>query len=159
WNRDVEPLTLYISGERIVVIDALFGAGLSRPLDGVVAETVRAMNASGLPIVAIDVPSGLHGDLGRGLDDVVVDASLTVTFFRKKPAHVLMPGRMKCGEVIVADIGIPDAALGSIKPMTFENGPDLWSKGYPWPTSDGHKYSRGHCVVVSGDAHATGAAR
>jgi NAD(P)H-hydrate epimerase len=142
-----------------VVVDALFGAGLTRPLEGTAAELVQAMNDSGVPVVAVDVPSGLHGDLTRGLDDTVVDAEVTVTFFRKKPAHVLMPGRMKCGEVIVADIGIPDAALDSMKPNTFENGPELWGSEYPWPQVDGHKYARGHCVVVSGNAHATGAAR
>jgi NAD(P)H-hydrate epimerase len=86
-----------------------------------------------------------------------VKAELTVTFFRKKPAQVLMPGRALSGEVIVADIGIPEAALDAIKPNLFENGPDRWE--FPWPKADGHKYSRGHCVVVSGPAHATGAAR
>jgi NAD(P)H-hydrate epimerase len=112
-----------------------------------------------MPVAAVDVPSGLQGDLGRGLDDVVVQAELTVTFFRKKNAHVLMPSRVKCGEVVVADIGIPDAALDRIKPNGFENGPALWGRGYPWPSPEGHKYARGHCVVVSGPAHATGAAR
>jgi NAD(P)H-hydrate epimerase len=82
-------------------------------------------------------------------------ADLTVTFFRKKPAHVLMPGRRLCGEVVVADIGIPEAAAKGA--TLFENGPSLWS--YPWPQPDAHKYARGHCVVVSGPAHATGAAR
>jgi NAD(P)H-hydrate epimerase len=106
-------------------------------------------------IVAIDVPSGLHGDTGKPLGDVAVRADLTVTFFREKPAHVLMPGRQLCGEVVVTDIGIPDTALSESK--LFENGPALWD--YPWPKADGHKYARGHCVVVSGPAHATGAAR
>jgi len=134
-------------------VDALFGAGLSRPLEGPARRF--AEKSSGIAVVAIDVPSGLHGDLGRPLDDACVKADLTVTFFRKKPAHVLMPGRGLCGEVVVADIGIPEAAARGA--ALFENGPALWS--YPWPRPDAHKYARGHCVVVSGPAHATGAAR
>ena len=138
-----------------LAVDALLGAGLSRPLQGAMRETVETLNASHIPVVAIDVPSGLHGDTGKPLGEVCVDADLTVTFFRKKPAHVLMPGRTLCGEVVVADIGIPDAALGD--PKLFENGPALWQ--FPWPDPAAHKYARGHCVVVSGPAHATGAAR
>jgi hydroxyethylthiazole kinase-like uncharacterized protein yjeF len=159
WNRDISALSMEVLDGATVVIDALFGAGLTRPLQGVAAETIGAMNKSNTTVVAVDVPSGLHGDLGRGFDDTVVDADLTVTFFRKKPAHVLLPGKTKCGEVTVADIGIPEAALESIRPRAFENGPEQWGTDYPWPQLDGHKYARGHCVVVSGNAHATGAAR
>ena len=136
-------------------VDALFGAGLSRPLEDEARRFAEICDPH--RVVAIDVPSGLNGDAGKPLDDVAVRAVLTVTFFRKKPAHVLMPGRALCGEVVVADIGIPGAALEEIAPNLFENGPDRWN--YPWPKSDGYKYTRGHCVVVSGPAHATGAAR
>jgi ADP-dependent NAD(P)H-hydrate dehydratase / NAD(P)H-hydrate epimerase len=159
WDGAVVPLAPDVLNDATVVIDALFGAGLARPLSGVAAEIVRKLNNSGLPVVAVDVPSGLQGDRARGFDDTVVEAELTVTFFRKKPAHVLMPGRLKCGEVMVAEIGVPDAALESIEPNIFENGPELWGADYPWPDPLGHKYGRGHCVVVSGPAHATGAAR
>jgi len=138
-----------------LIVDAMFGAGLSRPLDTYTALDVRIMNETNAPVVAIDVPSGLHGDTGKPLGDRCVQADLTVTFFRKKPAHVLMPGRELCGEVVVADIGIPDTAAADAR--LFENGPDRWQ--YPWPEARGHKYARGHCVVVSGPAHATGAAR
>jgi ADP-dependent NAD(P)H-hydrate dehydratase / NAD(P)H-hydrate epimerase len=138
-------------------IDALFGAGLSRPLDG---EAMRLAQASAKyrdRIIAIDVPSGVAGDTGKALDGTAFDAGLTVTFFRKKPAHLLLPGRDLCGEIVVADIGVPEAALGASRPNLFENGPALWT--YPRLKSEGHKYARGHCVVVSGPAHATGAAR
>ncbi len=91
------------------------------------------------------------------MGEVCVKADLTVTFFRKKQAHVLMPGRALCGEIVVADIGIADKALETVRTQMFENGPALWR--YPWPDPNGYKYSRGHCVVVSGPAHATGAAR
>ncbi|MEI9993265.1 MAG: NAD(P)H-hydrate dehydratase [Rhizomicrobium sp.] len=138
-------------------VDALFGAGLSRPLDGEAKRLALASPAYKARVIAIDIPSGIHGDTGRPLGDAAFDAGLTVTFFRKKPAHLLLPGRERCGEVVVADIGIPEAALDAIKPKLSENGPSLWS--YPWPKTEGHKYARGHCVVVSGPAHATGAAR
>jgi NAD(P)H-hydrate epimerase len=138
-------------------VDALFGAGLSRPLEGEARRLALASAKYKDRIIAIDVPSGVHGDTGLPLGDAAFDAGLTVTFFRRKPAHLLLPGRALCGEIVVADIGIPESVLAGIKPSLFENGPALWS--YPWPKADGHKYARGHCVVVSGPAHATGAAR
>ena len=135
-----------------LVVDALFGAGLSRPLEGAAAQVVEALND--LPVVAIDIPSGLAGDTGQPLGGVTVTAVLTVTFFRKKPGHLLLPGREACGEIVVADIGIPPQAADT---QLFENTPSLWT--YPHPKAQGHKYDRGHCVVVSGGASHTGAAR
>jgi len=135
-----------------LVVDALFGAGLSRPLEGAPAQVVEALN--NLPVVAIDMPSGVSGDTGQPLGGVTVKAALTVTFFRKKPGHLLLPGREACGEVVLADIGIPDAAADT---QLFENTPSLWT--WPHPKAGGHKYDRGHVVAVSGAAHATGAAR
>ena len=145
-----------------MVVDALFGAGLSRPLDHDVGAIVEALNESGTPIVAVDVPSGLSGDLGRpleGRDGVCVRAQRTLTFFRKKLGHLLMPGRLFCGETLVADIGIPPSVLDTIRPLTFENMPRQWDTLYPWPRPMAHKYGRGHAVVVSGPAQSTGAAR
>ena len=140
-----------LEGARLVV-DGLFGAGLSRPLEGAAAQMVEALND--LPVVAIDMPSGISGDNGQPLGAVTVKAVLTVTFFRKKPGHLLLPGRALCGEVVVAEIGIPPEAANT---ALHENTPALWR--YPWPKPDGHKYARGHCVAVSGPANATGAAR
>jgi len=157
WDGKTIPLSASSTAQ--LYVDALFGAGLTRPLEGKAAEIVRMLNKSDYPVVAVDVPSGLHGDTAHGYDDIVIEADVTVTFFRKKPAHVLVPGRQFCGEVVVADIGIPDTAIESIKPNIFENGSELWGRDYPWPQVDAHKYARGHCVVVSGNAHATGAAR
>jgi len=152
WSGRTEPLEPEaLRGVRLVV-DGLFGAGLARPLGGVYAGMVEALND--LPVVAIDLPSGVSGDTGQPLSGVHVRAALTVTFFRKKPAHLLLPGRILCGETVVADIGIPaQAAVANL----HENTPALWR--YPWPKAEGHKYGRGHCVVVSGGPAATGAAR
>lgn len=159
WDGPVAPLSPAILRNADVAVDAMFGAGLSRPLEGAAKETVSAANASAIPIIAIDVPSGLHGDTGKPLGGLCVEADVTVTFFCKKPAHVLMPGRLLCGEVAVAGIGIPEAALETIRPRIFENGPELWGAEFPWPDPLAHKYARGHALVVSGPAHATGAAR
>ena len=156
WQGATKPLGESDAGADLFV-DALFGAGLSRALEG--KSRVRALASHKDPdrFVSIDVPSGLHGDTAKAFDGLAFQAALTVTFFRKKPAHLLFPGRSHCGDVVVADVGIPDAALEMVKPRLFENAPALWT--YPWPKADGHKYSRGHCVVVSGPAPATGAAR
>lgn len=141
-----------------VIIDALFGAGLARPLAGPAAAAVEAANRSGLPIVAVDVPSGLDGDTGTA-GGPVIKARDTVTFFRRKPAHLLYPGRALCGRVHVVDIGIPDHVLAEIKPMTFANQPPLWRHSFAWPSAQSHKYQRGHSVIVSGGRETTGAAR
>jgi NAD(P)H-hydrate epimerase len=157
WDGPTAPLESDSLNGAQLVVDAMFGAGLSRPIEGVSCGITESLNRSDVPVIAVDVPSGLHGDLGRPLGDLCIDANLTVTFFRKKVSHVLMPGSTCCGDVVVADIGIPDSALDAIKPKLFENGPALWR--YPAPAPAAHKYARGHCVVVSGPAHATGAAR
>jgi ADP-dependent NAD(P)H-hydrate dehydratase / NAD(P)H-hydrate epimerase len=158
WGAAIEPLAPATLAGADLVIDALFGAGLSRPLQGVPADVVEAINASGKPVVAVDVPSGLDGTTGT-IGGAVVQATRTVTFFRMKPGHLLLPGRTLCGKVRLADIGIPERVLEEIAPRTFANGPCLWQACYPWPQPEGHKYSRGHAVVVSGPAESTGAAR
>jgi ADP-dependent NAD(P)H-hydrate dehydratase / NAD(P)H-hydrate epimerase len=141
-----------------VIVDALFGAGLDRPVSGLAAEMIAAMNATGAPIIAVDLPSGINGSSGAVMG-CAVQARETVTFFRRKLAHLLLPGRLHCGPVHVADIGIPQSVLDEITPRTFANEPPLWAKLFPIPEPDGHKYSRGHAVIVSGDLSHTGAAR
>ncbi len=158
WGEPVEPLGTATLTDADLVIDALFGAGLARPLTGTAAEVVAAINASGRPVVAVDVPSGLDGTTGATAGPVV-QATCSVTFFRLKPGHLLLPGRTLCGEVRLADIGIPDGVLEEVRPRTFVNRPDRWRRQYPFPRMDGHKYTRGHAVVVSGPAESTGAAR
>ncbi|CAO3446816.1 NAD(P)H-hydrate epimerase (EC 5.1.99.6) / ADP-dependent (S)-NAD(P)H-hydrate dehydratase (EC 4.2.1.136) [Azospirillum argentinense] len=155
WTGPVEAADPWLLEGNPLVIDALFGAGLARPLDGMAKEVVEAM--AGRTVVAVDVPSGLHGDSGQVMG-VAPQAALTVTFFRRKPGHLLLPGRALCGEVVVADIGIPDTVLDAIAPQILVNGPDLWRQRYPWPRLDAHKYARGHAVVLGG-ARMTGAAR
>jgi hydroxyethylthiazole kinase-like uncharacterized protein yjeF len=141
-----------------IVIDALFGAGLNRAITGPGASAVEAMNASGRPILAVDVPSGLDGSTGDTAG-LVVRATRTVTFFRLKPGHLLLPGRALCGETVLADIGMPTGVLAAVAPRTWRNAPPLWQAHFPRVKGDGHKYSRGHAVVVSGGIEMSGAAR
>ena len=141
-----------------LVIDALFGAGLDRPVDGLPRAMIERMNAQPAPILAVDLPSGISGTSGAVMG-TAVKASRTVTFFRKKPGHLLLPGRIHCGPVSVADIGIPASVLAQIAPQTSENLPALWRESFPVPQLTGHKYDRGHAVVVSGPSWSTGAAR
>jgi ADP-dependent NAD(P)H-hydrate dehydratase / NAD(P)H-hydrate epimerase len=158
WTGAVEPLSAELLSRAEIVVDALFGAGLARPIEGDFAALIETVNSGGLPVVAVDVPSGVDGTTGA-VKGIAVRALATVTFFRLKPGHLLLPGRALCGETRVADIGIPDSVLDTIKPKTFANEPSLWLPHFPWPTPQGHKYARGHAVVVSGPAFSTGAAR
>ena len=141
-----------------IVVDALFGAGLDRPVEGLARAMIDAMNAQPAPVVAVDLPSGINGTSGAVMG-TAVKARATITFFRKKPAHLLIPGRLHCGDISVADIGILENVLARIAPRTFENVPKLWRAHFPVPRHDGHKYDRGHAVVVSGPSWSTGAAR
>jgi ADP-dependent NAD(P)H-hydrate dehydratase / NAD(P)H-hydrate epimerase len=140
-----------------IVIDALFGAGLDRPVEGVARAMIEAMNAAPC-VYAVDLPSGINGT-SAAVMGLAVSAKETVTFFRRKIGHVLLPGRLHCGNIRVADIGIPASTLDHIKPRAWINSPDLWAKRFPLPRVDGHKYARGHAVVVSGGLSSTGAAR
>lgn len=158
WTAAIEPLGANLLDNANVVIDALFGAGLARPIAGAFAALIVALNRSGVPAVAVDVPSGIDGTTGA-IRGVAVRAVSTVTFFRLKPGHLLLPGRLACGETRVAEIGIPASVLDTIKPRTFANEPQLWLNRFPWPKPESHKYARGHAVVMSGPASSTGAAR
>ncbi len=157
WKGATEPLSPDVLERADVVVDALFGAGLARPLCGAAADAIAEVARRRLPVVAVDVPSGVDGDTGAILG-MAPEAVATVTFFRKKPGHLLLPGRLRCGQVVVADIGIPADVLTEVEPPVVENTPDVWLRRFPWPRPDAHKYARGHVVVVGGAAM-TGAAR
>jgi hydroxyethylthiazole kinase-like uncharacterized protein yjeF len=151
WNGGVTPFDAPLHAR--LFVDAMFGAGLSRPLAGEAAAMAQRLAERPEAVVAIDVPSGLPGDAGE-IKGPSVCAGLTVTFHAKKPAHVLQPSAGRCGEVIVADIGLAEPT-GDL----FENTPDLWLSRFPWPTAASHKHARGRLVVISGEPWSTGAAR
>lgn len=158
WSGAVEALSSGSVGDAELIVDAIFGAGLSRAVDGEAANAIAAANVCGVPILAVDVPSGLDGNTGAA-SEPAIKAAKTITFFRKKPGHVLLPGRALCGEVTVADIGIPAAVAGQVGSRAWVNEPGLWRGVFPQVLAEGHKFTRGHAVVVSGPMHATGAAR
>jgi ADP-dependent NAD(P)H-hydrate dehydratase / NAD(P)H-hydrate epimerase len=158
WKYPVLPFNPQAIGRPALIVDALFGAGLNRPVKGDPHDMIEAINANGAPVLSVDLPSGVSGTTGAVMG-VAIRATETVTFFRRKPAHLLLPGRIHCGRVRVADIGIDADVLAEIKPQTFENIPRFWRRAFPVPQIDGHKYARGHAIVVSGDIAATGAAR
>ena len=158
WKYPVLPFNLQAIGKPALIIDALFGAGLNRPVKGDPLEMIEAVNANGAPVLAVDLPSGINGTSGAVMG-AAINAVETVTFFRRKPAHLLMPGRKHCGHVRVADIGIDPRVLEEIRPQTSENVPQSWQGFFPVPQIDGHKYARGHAVVLSGELASTGAAR
>lgn len=155
WQGAVLPFEAFDPEAFDLVVDALFGAGLARPVTGAAAEVVARVNASGRSVVSVDMPSGVDGTTGEVMG-VAVEATATITFGTAKPGHYLQPGRRYRGRLTVNDIGlVPRASAAGI----YRNAPALWALHYPWPDPNGHKYKRGHAVVVSGGASHTGAAR
>ena len=157
WSGPCEPATPSALIPAEIVVDALFGAGLDRPVEGVARAMIEAMNAAPR-VLAVDLPSGINGTTGAVMG-VAVRAAETVTFFRRKIGHALLPGRLHCGTIGVAGIGIGADVLAHIKPRCWVNDPQLWGGSFPVPRAEGHKYGRGHAVVVSGGLSSTGAAR
>ncbi len=158
WAGDVHPLAALDPARAGLVIDALFGTGLTRPLAAEAAAAVEAINGAGRPVLAVDLPSGLDSDTGE-IRGVAVRARETVTFAARKPAHLLLPGRGLCGLVAVVDIGISPAILAEVAGPLYENEPALWAGSLPLLSDRDHKYTRGHALVLSGPATRTGAAR
>lgn len=141
-----------------LVVDALFGAGLSRPLEGAAREVIEAVQKRGLSVVAVDIPSGVDGDRGEVLG-AAAPARLTVTFHRAKPGHLLLPGRSYVGELVIADIGIPAEISASLGIRLWINRPPLWRAHLPRRTAASHKYRHGHALVLGGGMSTSGASR
>jgi NAD(P)H-hydrate epimerase len=158
WQGRVVPLAEADPASADLAIDALFGAGLSRPVEGAAAAALARVAASGLPVLAVDLPSGVDADTGRALG-TAIRADLTVTFVRPRPGHLLMPGRAIAGEVLVADIGAPERLVRATAGPVRRNRPSLWAAALPGLEAETHKYRRGHVLVASGPALATGASR
>jgi len=146
-----------IAGAKLVV-DALFGAGLARPIAGQVREVLEVLDTLDAPIVAVDISSGIDGDTGAVLG-TAVKADVTITFHRPKPGHYLLPGREHVGRLITADIGIPLSVDHELDIKTFANLPSLWMSSFPKRKATSHKYSHGHALVLGGGISSSGAAR
>jgi ADP-dependent NAD(P)H-hydrate dehydratase / NAD(P)H-hydrate epimerase len=156
WRGAIEALTPAVIDNAELVIDALFGSGLNRRLDPNVRDVLGYASRRALPLVAVDIPSGIMGDSGENTG--AAPAVCTVTFMRKKPGHLLLPGRDACGDVVVADIGITQDVLDSLAVDTWENTPALWRAKLPQWQANSNKYSRGHALLYGGYPM-TGAAR
>lgn len=151
----VMPYGLALFQDKKLIVDALFGTGLDRPVKGPALDAIHAMNQSGIAIVSLDMPSGIDASTG-GVMGAAVRAAHTVTFVRPKLGHVLLPGKRYTGALQLADIGVTGE---SSEATYFLNAPNLWQPAFPMLDLDSHKYLRGHAVVIGGGAHTTGAAR
>ncbi len=158
WCGAIAAMTGAVLERADLVVDAIFGAGLARDVGGIPARMIKAVRAARLPVMSVDVPSGIDGTTGE-VRGAAMRADLTVTFFRAKPGHYLLPGREYRGKLVVRDIGIKAGVLDAIAPNICLNRPALWKKAFPWPAVQGHKYSRGHALIAGGPAGACGAAR
>lgn len=158
WDGITSSIDMFMPDNFDLVIDALYGAGLDRPLDLPVQAVIEKLSQTNLPVIAVDLPSGVFGRNGAVVGKAI-KATKTITFFRLKPGHVCYPGRAQCGEIKLVNIGIPDTVLDSIKAINFINTPCLWRPMWPELDYDTHKYRRGHAVVFSGPQLSTGAAR
>ena len=159
WLGPIEvakPATL--ESEIHLIIDALLGAELQGAPRDDFAALIEAINARRVPVLSIDVPSGVNGTTGA-IASVAVAAAETITFVRRKPGHLLLPGRLACGAVTLADIGMPDSVIAEIAVQAFANEPQLWLQRMPFPRVNQHKYDRGHALILGGPSHMGGAAR
>ncbi len=154
YQGEAEPFASKSLAGAGLIIDAIFGTGLTRAVEGDAKAAIEAINAHPAPVLSVDIPSGVSADEGAILG-TALQAARTVTFHAKKPAHLLFPGRALCGAVDVVDIGI----TGAVEAKTFENHPALWGGRFPRASWQGHKYVRGHVMCVSGGPMNTGAAR
>ncbi len=158
WDGEIVPIESCNVSKADLIVDAIFGTGLAREISGKLKTVIESTNGSSAKVVAVDIPSGIKGDTGEILG-AAVKADLTVTFCRKKPSHLLFPGKEYCGDTIVTDIGISDRVVDEVGADIFVNSPGYWNGSLPATTGDIHKYTKGHAVVVSGDQTHTGACR
>ena len=156
FNGEIKIFAPNMLDKAELIIDAIFGAGLDREIIGEIASIINQVNQADIPVISIDIPSGIDGETGQVLG-VALRAKQSVTFFRAKPAHYLMPARIYCGEITIVDIGIPESVLQEITANTWLNNVNLWQ--LPCKKLDEHKYDAGHCLVISGDELHGGAAR
>ena len=139
-----------------LIVDALFGTGLDRPLEGMAVSAVSAINAADAPVLAIDVPSGVSASRG-GLEGPAVQAAVTVTFAAPRIAHLVEPAASLCGDVYVVGLSIPDHVLERFEaPLAI--GPEVVSRLFSERAPNTHKGTWGHVGIIAGSAGKSGAA-
>jgi NAD(P)H-hydrate epimerase len=158
WQKAGGKNTTYFSellSSHKLVIDAIFGTGLDREVQAPVRDIITDINKTPIPVVSIDIPSGINGDSGA-IMGVAMEAMHTVTFTHPKPGHFLLPGKINTGQLHLQDIGISSK---NITPKHFLNVPYLWKDQMPRISADCHKYTRGHALVIGGALSSTGASK
>ncbi|MGJ8570996.1 MAG: NAD(P)H-hydrate dehydratase [Hoeflea sp.] len=153
----LQPFSNWQPREGDVIVDAVFGAGLDRPVSGDVAALTERAQRAGIPVISVDLPSGVSGRTGEPTGACFA-AVHTVTFAALKPGHLLMPGRALCGQIHLCDIGIPERMIVSGDPV-WKNHPGVYMAERPVLGAGHHKYGRGHLGVFCGPLSSTGAAR
>lgn len=139
-----------------IIVDALLGTGLRSDIGGVYLEAINLINASGRPVLSVDIPSGIHGTTGRILGEAI-RAYITVTFAFAKLGHVLYPGAEHTGRLVVADIGIPQKLLETASGYEFLNQECIRPLLHRRDRL-AHKGHFGHCLIIAGCPGKTGAA-
>ncbi|MBQ9119899.1 MAG: NAD(P)H-hydrate dehydratase [Lachnospiraceae bacterium] len=143
-----------------VIVDGLFGIGLTREITGVYADCIRAINASGKPVIAVDIPSGIHAGSGAVMG-VAVRATHTVTFGEAKAGQLLYPGAEYCGKLLVCDIGFPAFVTERV---LVQSGYRMFTYGgedvarLPERRAYSNKGTYGKVLVIAGSKEITGAA-
>jgi hydroxyethylthiazole kinase-like uncharacterized protein yjeF len=157
--RDIESLddALAEASQADLIVDAIFGSGLNRRVQGLFADAIIGVMNLRLPVVAVDLPSGLQGSSAE-VEEPVVQADITVTFAQPKIAHVFSPAAVYCGEVIVADISIPPAAVEAENCMLSLITPQDVQAVIPPRFADSHKGTYGHVAIIAGSEGKSGAA-
>jgi len=150
WKGEIQKLSIKLIDNVDLIVDALFGAGLNREVSGISREIIEIINKKKIDCISVDIPSGINGDTGQ-IQGCAINANVTVTFFRKKPGHLMLPGRSKVGDLKVVNIGIPNSVLDSINVNLNENNPRVFSNKFYFADVDDHKYSRGHAIISGGD--------
>jgi NAD(P)H-hydrate epimerase len=141
-----------------VIVDALFGTGLKTPLQGMLETVVADVNASGIPVVSVDVPSGMSADTHELIGDCIT-ASVTITLGAPKVPLVLPPAELHAGDIVIADIGIPGEVIEAVEGPRTELLTRTLVRALIQPRSaDSHKGDYGHVLVIAGARGHSGAA-
>lgn len=146
----------YVEGQNFagvdLIIDAMFGSGLNKDIHGEYRRIIELVNNLDIPIISVDLPTGINGDTGK-IMGVCIKANSTITFTLPKIAHIITPSNEYCGELKVANIGIPQSVVDGLNIRTFINSPTLWKEQLPKIKIDENKYTRGLVLINSGEMY------
>ena len=154
YGEKIKKISSFRIKKNALIVDAIFGIGLSRNIKGKLKEIFDQINKSNNCVVSVDIPSGVCSNTGEILGSAI-KADFTITFHRKKIGHILGLGKKFSGKIKVVDIGFSQKKMNT---QCLKNSPNLWIRYFPWKKTSDHKYSRGRAVVYGGQKEFTGAA-